>query len=519
VVEIPWAGVRYHYPLATPLGEVLGLFVLVPLGVVFARLLRRFRQGESALRWQLLAFAVFLLCVVDEVLVANRVVTFLSLADLGFLVVVLPISGHLVVRLVADARRLERLSTQLAGEVRERTEQRDRAESALLEAERLAALGRLAAGVGHEINNPLTYMQLALNEAESHLDTDGSSARVREALSHVKEGAHRIQKVVEGLRSYSRRQDRLEPLDPRDAVRAALRIAGPRLRHVARVEAELGPTPRVLGDEPRLVQAIVNLLTNAGEAITEKGPGGAIVVRTATGSAGEALVTVGDGGPGIPPDVLARLTEPYFTTRSDKGGLGLGLFVTRGIIDGHRGRLEFDSTLGRGTEARMVLPPLDGDERGSVVRPALAATQSSVTAQTPARADPPSGVPASPRRHRLLLIDDEPIVLEFLELALQGPWDVTSAASAEEALRLIEAADFDLVVCDLMMPGMSGIDFAEELGRRSPELRARTVFLTGGAVTQEAERFLAQPSVRYLTKPVEVTTLRQVLSEITPRRA
>jgi signal transduction histidine kinase/CheY-like chemotaxis protein len=513
VVEIPWAGVRYHYPLTTPLGDLLGFLVLVPLGVAFARLLKRVQDGESALRWQLAAFGAFLLCVVDEILVANRVIEFLSLADLGFLLVVLPISGHLVVRLVADARRLERLSGQLKGEVRERTEERDRAELALVEAERLAALGRLAAGVGHEINNPLTYMQLALSEAEAHLGADGASVRVREALSHVRDGAHRIQRVVEGLRSYSRRQDRLEPMDPRDAVRAALRIAGPPLRHVARVETDLAPIPQVLGDEPRLVQALVNLLVNAGQALSEKGAGDAILVSTATGSRGEAVVTVKDDGPGIAPELLSRLTEPYFTTRSDKGGLGLGLFVTRGIIDGHKGRLEIESVGGKGTQAKIVLPPLDGDSPAPVI-PSTVAAQDSSADPVPAAAQGSGGVAEDSPRARLLLIDDEPVVLEFLELALQESWDVTTATSGLEALRALEGAGFDLVVCDLMMPGMSGMDFAEQLSRRNPALRSRTVFLTGGAVTPQAEQFLGQPSVRYLTKPVPIATLDQLLRDL-----
>jgi signal transduction histidine kinase/CheY-like chemotaxis protein len=501
-VSVAWAGVRYHYPVATVAGDLFGLTVPGTFCLVLWRLVGRFRAGDRELRWHLAGFAVFLACAVDEVLVANRVIVFVSLADFGVVAIVLPLTIALVRRVIADARRLTELSTELEDEVRQRTAERDRAETALVESERLAALGRLAAGVGHEINNPLTYVQLAIEDVRHHAEEAGLPQSVREAVANAEDGARRIQKVVEGLRSYSRRQEDLEALDLRDVARAALKVAWPQLRHVAHVETELDEAPAVLGDESRLVQALVNLLANAAQAMGGRRDG-RIVVRTGAGGDGGAALAVHDNGPGIPAEHLARVSEPYFTTRAGAGGLGLGLFVTRGIVDAHGGQLLFDSAPGRGTTATIVLP--------AVTAPRAAASGDDTVRPAPAESQPFELIQS---RGRILLVDDEPLVVRMLSAALGRSWDVTTAASAGEALELLGRQAFDAVVCDLMMPGMSGIELSEEVSRLRPPLRERMLFLTGGAVGPAAEEFLARPDVRYLTKPVPLPALNAALREI-----
>jgi signal transduction histidine kinase/CheY-like chemotaxis protein len=497
-VDVAWAGVRYHYPVATLAGDIFGLAVPAVMGLVLWRLVSRVRAGERELRWHVAGFAVFLGCALDEVLVANRVIVFLSLADFGLIAIVLPLTITLVRRVIADARRLEELSGALENQVRERTEERDRAESALVESERLAALGRLAAGVGHEVNNPLTYLQLAIADIRRYTDEADVPPEVRGAVANAEDGSRRIQKVVEGLRSHSRRQDDMTPLDLREVSRAALKVAWPQLRHVANVETALDEVPLVLGDEPRLVQALTNLLTNAAQAM-EGRRDGTITVRTAAGPGG-VMLGVHDNGPGIPAELLARVSEPYFTTRARSGGLGLGLFVTRGIVDAHGGRLEFDSAPGTGTTAVIVLPPI----------------KASPPAESPTsvRSVQPEAEPAfelAQSRGRILLVDDEPLVVGVLSVALGRTWDVTAASSARDALLRIAEQDFDAVVCDLMMPGMSGIELADTLAKSRPELRARMLFLTGGAVGPAAEEFLDRPDVRHLMKPVKLPELNGTL--------
>lgn len=494
IIDVPWAHVRYHYPLTTVLGDVYGLVPLGLLLLALSRLIVRMRTGEPELGISVAGFAAFFLCAVDEFLVANRFVTFLSLADVGFVGVVVPLTIQLVHRVVEDARRLDALSTQLEHEVRIRTSERDAARDALIESERLAALGRLAGGVGHEINNPLTYMFFALDEIEQGVQGRRTPADTATALAQAREGASRIQKVVEGLRSYSRNQGAPTRIELRAIVEAALRVAGPRLRHVARLDTSHAPCPPVLGDEPKLVQAAVNLLVNAGQAVEDLAGRGVITVRTGTTSRGDAFLSVSDNGAGIAREHLERLWEPYFTTRVERGGLGLGLFVTRGVADAHDGHVDVASEPGVATTFTLRLPGVRAD--APAPGPATSALASAAA---------PLGT--------LLLVDDDPLVRSSLARSLRRWWRVVAVESGQAALEALDHQRFDAVACDLQMPGLSGIHVADLLARQRPDVLARTVFLTGGAMTREAEAFLARPDITYVEKPVDVSRLNDALGQ------
>jgi signal transduction histidine kinase len=355
VVEVAWAGVEYHYPASTPLSDALGVAVVAVLLLAGAQLARRVARGEQGLRWVLPGMAVFLACAVDEVLVANRVIAFLSLADVGFVALVLPLSVQVVRRYGADAARLEGLTHRLEEEVRERTERLDRAKVALVQSERLASLGRMAAGVSHEINNPLAWTRVALDDVGAHLDATAAPADVREALVDAREGLRRIQGVAERLRSQVRSEGvPAGVVDLREVVQRALELPRGSGPGSARIETELAPVPRLSGDAPRLAQALANLVANAVAAADERGGHRRIAVRTRALPGEEVCVEVEDDGAGIRPEILPRLGEPYYTTRAHRGALGLGLFVARGIAEAHGGRLEIESRPGEGTRARLV---------------------------------------------------------------------------------------------------------------------------------------------------------------------
>jgi len=550
-IDVPWAGVRYHLPRTTWAGDIYGLLMPAVLGLVVGRFVWRYRQGDRFLRGRVAGLAVFYVCVVVEYLVASRLLVFLSLADLGLVAVVLPASIYLIERLTQDSARLHGLSGQLAGEVQQRTRERDRAETALVEAERMATLGQLAAGVGHEINNPLTYLQLALGEIGTYVASTDAPPRVCEAVAHALDGSFRIQRVVEGLRSFSRRPEERRTVDPRDVVIAALKVAEPHLRHVARVETAFGESMRVIGDEPRLVQALVNLLINAGQAVEDRHGSGTIIVSTARDSEHAVRIAVDDDGPGIPAEHRPRLMEPYFTTRAHRGGLGLGLFVTRGIVDAHGGRLEIDARPEAGTRASIVLPAVAQRDWPAIApppagrrsadrspvplvaadgaKPVVAAAARTVDAplavgvapgpRTGAEAAP--AIEQAPERGRphVLVIDDEPMIADFLKSGLSRSWAVACAGDAAEALRLVSVQRFDAIVCDLMMPGMSGMELADVLAEQHPALRSRTVFLTGGAVTDSAEEFLDRPDVVYMMKPVRLKDLDAMLRSLVEQAA
>lgn len=529
-LTIGWAHVSYRSPTLKPWAEWYGLAMVMSLLLPFGEYIRRALRGVSGSISHLAGFAIFFACAVVEMLVANRVINTFYLADIGFLAVVMPVAIATVRRVVSDADRLDALSRQLAGEVESRTEQLDRAEVALVESERHAALGRLAAGVGHEINNPLSYLQLSLDTLQEWADRTPLPADVQEAVSNARDGSERIRQVVEELRDYTHAPTGDErPLRPADVVRSALRVAEHQLHHVARLISSIDDTAMVRGDEARLVQVIVNLLTNAGQAINEspRTTDATITVRVYQPSSESVAIEVIDTGKGIAPEHVPLLTQPYFTTRADTGGTGLGLYISRGIVEQHHGRLEVESALGVGTTARVLLPAVardaahpdelvdeHNDTHGASlpVEPHAAAPRAAAS-DALAASNP---VPEFARRPRVLIVDDEPILARGLARALAPYCDVGIANSGDEGMARVtdESAPVDAVVCDVMMPGMSGIEFADALAERDPVLRQHTLFMTGGAVTPAAIAFLERPDVRSVHKPIGGSELAAEISRL-----
>jgi signal transduction histidine kinase/CheY-like chemotaxis protein len=452
----------------------------------------------------MLGFGVFFACAINEVLIASEMLHFYALADVGFLAIVLPVAGDILQRFVADARRLRELSARLSGEVEERTHERDQAQGALLEAERHAALGRLAAGVGHEINNPLTYLALNLDTLEEWMHAMRPPPAIAEAAAGVREASDRIGRVVEGLRTATRTTTgNRRALDPHQLCESALRVARPQLRHIAKVSTRFDAVPRIVGDEAKLVQVLVNLLNNAAHAVAQRqaeGLDAQIHVRTSTTANGDALIAVTDNGPGIALDDLARVTEPYFTTRAESGGTGLGLFLSRQMIEQHEGTLSIDSSPLRGTTVRVVLPAGAADDEVPAVGSAPAAGRESESEGT--------GL----GERVVLVVDDEPRVLEAFRRALAGTGRVVAVSSGSDALREVEQGlDPDVIVCDLMMPGIGGIALRERLVAAGFAASDRMLFITGGAVTDEARAFVERSDVHVLYKPVSAREIREAV--------
>jgi CheY-like chemotaxis protein len=231
----------------------------------------------------------------------------------------------------------------------------------------------------------------------------------------------------------------------------------------------------------------INLLVNAAQAIQ---PGHAdrntISVTARTDAAGWAVIEIEDTGSGMSHEVQKRIFEPFFTTKEVGAGTGLGLSICRGIVSSLGGRIELDSEPGRGTCVRVALPPGAPEEPSSL---------------------PVTELPKAALRGRILVIDDEPLVLKLLQRALQDH-DVRSTDSARKALAWIqEGQTFDLIICDLMMPTMTGIAFYEALLQRAPALAARVVFVTGGAITAQVDGFLRSVENVRIQKPFAVEEL------------
>jgi len=405
---------------------------------------------------------------------------------------------------------------------RDVTESR-RMEERLRLADRMAGVGTLAAGVAHEINNPLSYVisnhQFVLEQLEqlksllegAEGETVATLEALTEALRDASEGAGRVRHIVRDLKTFSRGdEETTHALDVRPVLESALAICFNEVRHRARVRRELGEVARVVANEARLGQVFLNLLVNAAQAI----PDGQlerheIALRTFEDEKGRVVVEVADTGSGIAPEHLGRLFDPFFTTKPVGVGTGLGLSICHGIVSALGGEIQVDSQLGKGTRVRVVLPAAAQQEEVLPAR-AMALVEPVVPPSPPVN----PVVPLS-RQARVLVVDDEPLVARGVTRLLEGECSAESTSSAKEALeRLSQGERFDLLLCDVMMPEMSGEAFFHQLAEVAPDQRERVVFITGGAFTPEARAFLESlPPGRWLFKPLVAEVLRALVWE------
>jgi len=371
--------------------------------------------------------------------------------------------------------------------------------------DRMASVGTLAAGVAHEINNPLTYVlgnadlierQLKALDPTAGDAAPRAAARMRDLVAGVKDGALRVRNIVSNLRNLTRGdEEHRGPVDVREVAESAVDIVWHEIKYRARLVRQFGEVPPVLGNATRLGQVLVNVLVNAAQAIPEgHADENRITVATRTSPAGQVVVEISDTGCGIPTDIVGRIFDPFFTTKPIGMGTGLGLSICHNIVTAAGGRIEVDTEIGRGTTFRIVLPP----------------------APIAARA---ASEPPPPRRHgrrgRILIVDDEPFVLSALEQTLEAEHDVVLARSGRDALDQIAAdAGFDLVLCDLMMPEMTGMDLHDALVRTAPAVAERTVFMTGGAFTGRAREFLAQTRHPTVEKPFDTDELLALIRRL-----
>jgi PAS domain S-box-containing protein len=386
-----------------------------------------------------------------------------------------------------------RVGTRFVGTVVDVTE-RHALEARLRLADRLAAVGTLAAGVAHEINNPLTYVmgnaELLRHELPA-LAAEG--ARLDEQLEEMLEGLGRIRQVVRDLRTFARPQDDVVARVSLGAVvSAALRLVGHQLRHRARV-IYVPPAEDlvVIGNEARLGQVLTNLLINAAHATRHRPAEDALVSVSLARRGAETVTEVRDNGTGIPREQLERIFDPFYTTKEVGEGTGLGLSVCQGIVQGLGGRIEVDSEVGAGSTFRVILPTAP-----------------------PSRTASTEGGPApGPIARRVLLVDDEPLVRRTVARMLRAEGcEVMEAEGGRDALEKARAASFDVILCDLMMPDVHGVDVYRALESTSPAAAERVVFLSGGAVTPDVQAFLAACPRPCLEKPFRMDDLRRLVA-------
>lgn len=371
----------------------------------------------------------------------------------------------------------------------------------LMVADRMASVGTLAAGVAHEINNPLASVIANLDMAMQDITALASQTTLppdlADEIQDARVAADRVREIVRDLKIFSRADEEKQgPVDVHHVLDSTIRMAWNELRHRAKLIKNYGTIPFVAANESRLGQVFLNLMVNAVHALPSGNyDANRITVTTSTDAQGRVVVGIRDTGSGIPLEVRSRLFTPFFTTKPVGVGTGLGLAISHKIVTGFGGTLVFDTEVGKGTEFRVTLP--------------------AATNLTPRRGSlRPTSAPAF-RRGTILVVDDEEPLAQAVKKYLSLDHDVTAVYSAQAALDLMRSGRrYDVVLCDLMMPQITGMQLSAEVTMLDPEQAERMVFLTGGAFTTSARDFLDATTNRHLEKPFDLKELRKLVNDL-----
>lgn len=369
----------------------------------------------------------------------------------------------------------------------------------LMVADRMASVGTLAAGVAHEINNPLASVIANLDMAIQDIEgvaRDALPGELADELADARHAADRVREIVRDLKIFSRSEEETRgAVDVESVLDSTLRMAWNELRHRARIVKTYGKVPTVDGNESRLGQVFLNLIINAAHAIPlgnyERNQ---ISVTTSLDARGNVVVTVADTGSGIPPEVRPRLFTPFFTTKPVGVGTGLGLAISHKIVTQYGGSLTYETEVGKGTAFRVTLP---------VASHPVAPLKSGPIPLT------------TTRRGRVLVVDDEEALAQAMRRSLAADHEVAAVHSASAALELLQAGQrYDVILCDLMMPQVTGMDLHAAIVAIDPAQADRMVFVTGGAFTPSAREFLDEIPNRRIEKPFDLKALRNLVASL-----
>ncbi len=411
-------------------------------------------------------------------------------------------------------RTIERCTRRLVGEngrrlgrvevYREMTVRRA-FQSRMVQTEKLASLGQRVSGIVHELSNPLTTILGYAQRLLRHPQEAGSAANreMHGILSEAERAAAILRQLLQ-LSGDSRGVR--EPLSVNDLLERTVELLrgtlrGGAIRLLVEKEASL---PLIAGDFGQLQQVLLNLLQNAQQAIEQSGRGGTIGVRTA--SAGEARVRleVWDDGPGIPGTIQARIFDPFFTTKPPGVGTGLGLAIVLGFVRQHGGTVTVISPPKGGARFLVELP---------VAKLAIAPPRiPEAIRNAPLKRKMAGETPGEQRAPKVLVVEDEPTVGGLIADVLRDEgMRVDVLQDGHAALERADREDYDLVICDLKMPGMDGQKFFQSLGLRRNPLQEHVLFVTGDVVAPRTQEFLERHRLPYVAKPFRVEELSRAV--------
>jgi PAS domain S-box-containing protein len=377
--------------------------------------------------------------------------------------------------------------------------------------DKLATVGTLAAGVAHEVNNPLSYvlanlvfLQEQLEDIKRHLQMNGSFdgtcqktfEEMKGELADIAKGSEKIRDIVKGLKAFVRaNDDELEKVDLNQAVESAINMSFHIIKQKARVEKDFAvDLPHLIANSGKLQQVFINLLINAAQSMEGNKPEkNKISIRTGRYD-GIVFVEFKDTGVGIPEKILPRIFDPFFTTKPTGVGTGLGLSVSNEILNHYGGTIEVQSTMGKGSTFTVKLPRENGQEVAAV-NPVL---------------------PVEVKRGRVLIVDDEPGNLDVLCKILKKNGTVLSALSGLDAMGIIEreVGNIEAILSDINMPDMNGVDLYKNVAKKFPGLEKRIIFITGGIFSEEIKDFLKTIPNTCMEKPFNLEEVRKTVSEM-----
>ncbi len=369
----------------------------------------------------------------------------------------------------------------------------------LLQAEKLAALGQTISGVAHELNNPLATI---LTWAERLNGLAPADEDIRRGLEAILAESERAARIVRSLLTFARKRHTTRSMvDLNHVVREtlALRAYEQRITNITVINALAAGLPQVFADAHQIQQVLLNLVINAEQAMIAANGRGTLVVRTWHDAAREVvLLEVNDDGPGVPDEVQAKIFDPFFTTKEVGKGTGLGLTVAYAIVQEHNGRLWVQSGAGGAGASFFVELPTGGTAERQAI-PAVARTPE----------------PAPTAGGAVLVVEDEPALASAVAEGLtDAGFLVDRAGDGEEALAMVGKRTYDVVVCDLKMPRVDGMQFYRAIAATAPGLARRVIFVTGDVAGTDAEAFLEETGCRWLAKPFRLGDLLRVAREV-----
>jgi signal transduction histidine kinase/CheY-like chemotaxis protein len=393
-------------------------------------------------------------------------------------------------------KELEMYSASLEEQVRLRTQELEAAQSQLVQAEKMSAVGILVSGVAHELNNPLAgvigFSQLLL--------TANRDESIRRDLETINREAIRCKKVVQNLQTFAREhKPQMDYVGINGIVESTLELQSYQLKvESIRVVTDLDPNlPKTMADFHQLQRVFLNIIINAHQAMASQGRGGDLIIRSRCHD-DMIIVEIEDTGPGIPPENVGRLFDPFFTTKEVGEGTGLGLSICYGIVEEHDGKLLARNSQSGGAIFTVKLPVIAQedeqlDDSAETARPEVRGTT----------------------RKNILVIDDETAIVEILFHLLKSDGHrVDTAMNGSTAWRKIQKEQYDLIISDLKMPGMSGEELYAKIREWDEPLSTRIIFATGDVLSSDTHQFLDDSGNTYLQKPFDLETVLRTVNEV-----